>query len=251
MNDENIFEQKFTVFSYLTDRKSQLSPKDLLILMQEVAWAHVDSHDIGWSYLKQRGQFWALIRLYIKIDRFPKWNEQITIRTWGKPSDMLMHYRDHEILDEEGNVIIRSTSAWVILDFATAKPQKVDALPTHLYINTIKNAIKELPPKIQKVTFPEERAYKPVAYSDIDVNQHVNNSKYLQFAIDELDIEYVTGHDLKEIKINYIHQAKAGDYYAVQHVEVEPGNFITGIFSKEDARELCRLQTAWERKQEV
>ena len=247
MDTNNIFEQEFHIQSYLIDNKSQLSAQDLLRLMQEVAWAHVDKHNIGWDYLYQFNQFWAIARMHVKIIRMPKWHEKVILRTWGKVSEHVTYYRDHEMIDENGNIIVATTSTWAILDYATGRPQKVENFPTHLFVNDQRHAIVENAPKVKAIPFPEEeRMYQPVLFSNLDVNQHVNNSKYLQFAIDAFDIEYIQTHRLKEVFINFIRQAKQGDYYAVQYKEIEPNNFITGIYSKEGQCELARVQTIWE-----
>ncbi|MDR2979274.1 MAG: hypothetical protein LBV02_02365 [Bacteroidales bacterium] len=249
MDNKNIYEQSFKIYSYLTDCKGYLAPRQLLLLMQEVAWAHVDKHNIGWDYLYQHNQFWALTRLHVKIVRMPKWHETIKIRTWGKLSEMITHYRDHEVMDEAGNVIISATSTWVILDFATGRPQRVENLPTHLYVNEHRNAIVTSAPKIKAIPFPEEsRKYRPVVFSDLDVNQHVNNSMYLQMAIDSFPINYVETHQLSECYLNFIWQAKKGDYYAVQSADIAPDDIITSIFSKEGGRELARVETIWRGK---
>ncbi|MDR1758099.1 MAG: hypothetical protein LBR51_03965 [Bacteroidales bacterium] len=245
MDNHNIFEQEFPVFSYYVDYNRKLAPHYLLLMMQEVAWAHVEYHHIGWEFLAKANRFWALIRLHVQIDRMPRWNEVVRLRTWGKPADLLLHYRDHEMVDEQGNVIIRSTSAWVILDFKTGRPQKAEDLPTHLYVNNTRHAIEKRAPKIKTITLSETNPeYKPVLFSDLDVNQHVNNSKYLQFAIDAFDMNFLKTHELKDFNINFTRQAKAGDMYAVQFQEESPFSFISSIYAKEGG-ELARVQTSW------
>ena len=247
MSEKNIHEQDFTLSSCFIDCKSKLSPQHLLLLMQEVAWGHVEKHRIGWSYLQQFNQFWALIRLHAKIVRMPDWKETVTLKTWGKLSEGLSHFRDHEMTDKDGNIIIAATSTWVILDFTTGRPQKVTHLPSYLYVNEHKNAIVENAPKIKNLSFPEDtREYKSVLYSDIDVNQHVNNSRYLQFAIDALPFDYVQKHTLKEFYLNFTRQAKIGDSYSVQYEEIEKDNFITNIYVKDKGAELAKVQTIWE-----
>ena len=247
MQETNVHEQDFMLTSCFIDCKSQLSPQHLLLLMQEVAWGHVEKHGIGWDYLCQFNQFWALTRLHVKIIRMPQWKETITLKTWGKLSEGLTHFRDHEMVDKDENVIVAATSTWVILDFTTGRPQKALHLPTHLYVNEHKNAIVENAPKIKSISFPEDKhEYKPVLHSDIDVNQHVNNSKYLQFAIDTLPFDYVRKHTLKEFYLNFTRQAKLGDAYSVQYEEVEKDNFITNIYLKAGNVELAKVQTVWE-----
>lgn len=245
MNSSKCFEQDYQILSYFLDRKGQLSPYHLLKLMQETAWGHVDANNVGWNYLKQFNQFWALIRVHVIVDRFPKWNEEVVLRTWGKPSDALLHYRDHEMVDREGNVIIRSTSSWVILDFDSGKPQKV-SIPSHLYTNGELNAIAEKPPKIKMFDYGTEHSFQPVLYSDIDVNQHVNNSNYLQFVINHFDPQYIASHRLKEFYVNYISQLKLGDSYAVKHIETEPNHFISSVIHPQG--EACRIETIWEKE---
>ena len=214
--------------------------------MQEVAWEHVEKHQVGWDYLNQQNQFWALIRLHVKIFRMPKWKETVKLRTWGKLSEGVSHFRDHEMLDKEGNIIIAATSTWVILDFTTGRPQKATNLPSHLYVNEYKNAIIENAPKIKNISFPKEkREYKPVLYSDIDINQHVNNSKYLQFVIDALPFDYVQKHTLKEFYLNFTRQAKPGEIYTVLYEEIEKNNFIFNIYLQ-NGGELAKVQTIWE-----
>lgn len=246
--DQNVYEQEFIIRSYFTDCKSELAPQELLLLMQEVAWSHVEKHQVGWAYLQQFNFFWAITRIHARIIRMPKWNEKVVLKTWGKLSDRIAHFRDHEMLDADGKVIMESTSTWVILDTATGRPQKVENLPTHLYVNEHKNAIVENAPKIKAIPSGDKvPCYKPVLYSDIDVNQHVNNSKYLQFALDDLDINFIEKHRLTEFMINFLWQAKKGDYYTIQKEEIEKNNFISAIFSKEEKRELARVQTLWEK----
>ena len=246
MQETNVHEQDFIITSCFIDCKSQLSSQCMLLLMQEVALGHVDKHDIGWDYLRQFNQSWVLIRMHVKIIRMPQWKETITLKTWGKLSEGLTNFRDYEMIDKNGNVIVAATSTWVILDFTTGRPQKAQHLPTHLYINEYKNAIVENAPKIKHLSFPEnEREYKPVLYSDIDVNQHVNNSKYLQFAIDALPFDYVQKHTLKEFYLNFTRQAKLSDAYSVQYEKIEEGNFIANIYLKEEGVELAKVQTVW------
>ena len=246
MNTDNIYEQKFKILSFLIDNKSQLTPYYLLSYMQEVAWAHVNEYHLGWDYLQQYNMFWAIIRYHIIIERMPKWNEEVSLQTWGKPYSTLVQPRDYEMLDNNGNTIIRATSSWVILEKNTSKVQKMDDFGFKYFENEHKNAIVENVPKIQKFNFSGTPVYKHVVYSDIDINQHVNNARYFQWAMDEFSSEFHFKNEIKEIFINYLTQAKSNDSYAVQQKETESGNFNTNIISLNDNRELCRIKTIWE-----
>ncbi len=248
MNCNNIYEQKFKILSFLIDNKSQLKPYYLLSYLQEVAWAHVNEYNIGWDYLNHCNKFWAIIRYHIIIERMPKWNEEVILQTWGKPYGNLLQPRDFEMIDSNKNIIIRATSSWVILDKTTGKPQKLDDYKFKYFENKEKNAIFECAPKIEKTNFFNSPVIKQVVYSDLDINQHVNNARYFQWTMDEFSSEFHMKYELKEIFVNYIAQAKSGESYAVNYQEIKPGTFNTLIFSPDDNREFCRIKTIWNPK---
>ena len=82
-------------------------------------------------------------------------------------------------------------------------------------------------------------------FSDIDVNQHVNNVKYVQWALDNLPDGFQEQHVLKELSINFVTQAMLGDAYTVCHDFVAPDQVETAIRSAADGHDFCRLKTTW------
>ncbi|MEG1556302.1 MAG: thioesterase [Bacteroidales bacterium] len=250
MTDSYKFEKKIKIPSYLVDNQLNLTPTSLLSLMQEVAGEHSNLYNIGWYFLSQYHMFWALIKLHIKIERMPIWNEEILCTTWEKTHDFIIQPRDYEIFDSEGKLLIAATSSWVILDQEHGKPQKIDHFRNIMREQQDIHAIVEKAPKINKIDLPEKErcVFKPVLHSDLDMNDHVNNTKYAQWLVDDMGHLFSQTHLLKELFINYIAQAKCGEYYAIQTEEKAPNNFISSIITQEESREICRLQTIWEEK---
>ena len=50
-----------------------------------------------------------------------------------------------------------------------------------------------------------------VEYTDLDMNQHVNNAVYAKWAASLFDLDFRMIHDLKSIQINYLTAAKYGN----------------------------------------
>ena len=68
-----------------------------------------------------------------------------------------------------------------------------------------------------KVTFDnlskiEDRS---VRYNDIDLNGHLNNTKYIDYIIDTHDINFYKKYRVNEILINYEKEIKNGDRVAI------------------------------------
>lgn len=245
------FVQSFVITSYQVDMNKRLTVSCLLNMMQEVAWQHSTSCGAGWQDLKKENCFWALTKMHICIRRMPEWLEEVKLHTWGKPGPYVVQPRDFEMYDSAGNLLMQATSDWVILDFTTFKPQRLEHFNDKIACVADRHAIGSPAPKIPILKKSEDVQVHPVLFSDIDVNQHVNNVKYVQWTLDNLPVDYLFGHTLKELMINFVTQAKLGDSYRIVHDETAPGTIETAIRSAADGHDFCRLRTLWELKTET
>ncbi len=248
MQYPNIFESKIKVQSYLIDDEMQLSMPGLFGLIQEISSEHVSLCNIGWQHLKSKNLFWVLSKIQLQIQRLPQWSENIILRTWGKKPDLLVNPRDYEIVTENNELLLKGTSTWLILDGITGKIQKLDQFDENLVYPKDLSAIDERPGKVQKIDISGKCKYSHVLNSDIDMNKHVNNSHYIQWAVDSVSLFFKKSYRLKNAIVNYISQAKLGDMYGVISKRISKNLFITSIFSQEDNKEFCRIQSEWEAK---
>lgn len=238
------FEHKFRITSYDVDCDMNLAVNTLFCYLQETALTQVNLLDIGWDYLGQFNLFWALSKMYIKIERMPKWDEEIIVRTWARRHDVFTQPREFEIIDGSGLTIIRATSTWIILDGATGRFQRLDRFEERLPYWEERVAIEGAAPKIRKTDLPAEpMVYSKVLHSDLDRNHHVNNTKYLQWLFDSSDFEHKDISRLADLTVNYVSQARLGDEYTIDTQETEPGVFNSAIVAKEGHREICRIET--------
>lgn len=243
--NQNIYEEKIKIYSFLIDNQLKLAPDSMFSIMQEIAGDHAHSLGIGSRHLRTQNLFWALIKMHVIIDRMPLWDEIITLKTWAKPHDLMIQPRDFVFIDSNGNSILRATSCWVILDRLSSKPQRIGNFDAFLKEENI-DAIERRAPKIAKQELNQQLEFLPVLHSDIDLNEHVNNAKYLRWFIDSMGHEFNRTHQLKELYINYISQTKIGERYGISTNEIQPNNFISSIVSDSELREICRIQTIWE-----
>ena len=243
---EHPYIQKFTIPSYQVDMNKRLTVSYLLNLMQEVAWQHTTVCRAGWLDLAKENCFWALTKMRVRIYRMPNWLEEVELHTWGKPGPFVVQPRDFEMYDVDGKLLMQATSDWVILDCDTFKPQKLEHFNDRIACVDGKHAIETPAPKILPLKKQDGGEVHQVLFSDIDVNQHVNNVKYVQWALDNLPDGFQVKQSLKELSINFVTQAVLGDAYTVCHDFVAPDRVETAIRSAADGHDFCRLRTEWE-----
>ena len=211
---KSIWTTEFQVRSYESDRTGTLKPHSLLNYFEEAAQQHARELGFGYEQLKEQQRFWVLSRLEAVVDRSPRWGEKVTIETWPKSVSRLFAIRDFFIYDGQndngdGQPLVRATSAWLLMDAKAGRPLRPEKyLPQGpLLDNAKKSALDEVPGKIGfDEDGPEVVSTVAVQYSDLDVNDHVNNSVYLRW-IDDAVRKESQDRELLRLELNFLKEA--------------------------------------------
>ena len=131
-----------------------------------------------------------------------------------------------------GESLIDSTSSWVLMEKskrAIVRPnslgEAVDCNPQNTEFAIEDPAERILLPK----DFPLEKvAEHRVIYSDLDCNGHTNNAKYTVWAMDCLPSEVVMNHNIKDITINFNHEALFGETVTLYHAVKDGEHIVEG-----------------------
>lgn len=217
------FSKTFEVGSFQVKPDGNISLTSLADLFQEIAWAHADSADFGRN-LSEMNLMWALARLEINLLEFPKWGQTIRLFTGSKGADKLFAFRDFMIWDEDQRVLARGMSSWLLLNSATKRIQKPEAiLPPALFDPTLKP--DRQPPKLVargELTATEELK---VRFSDLDLNYHVNNTSYIRWVENILADQGIYPSDLS---INYLAECHKDDLVSLKVFQSQASGFIEG-----------------------
>ncbi|WP_399168469.1 hypothetical protein [Tepidibacillus sp. HK-1] len=104
--------------------------------------------------------------------------------------------------------------------------------------------------EMSKLDEPREIEYMKdftVRYSDIDTNKHVNNAKYVEWAIETIPLETVLNYSLNNIKAMYKKETKYGTKVQVRTEIVTESDQLRGLHQIVDEQDttLCLLETTW------
>ncbi|MDR1406297.1 MAG: hypothetical protein LBI89_03745 [Prevotellaceae bacterium] len=245
---QKILIEEYVVSTYHVDFDRKVTVPSLLLLLQDAAWKHAGQHGFGYSHLQAQGLFWVLAKIRVDIYRYPQWQERVRIETWGKLPELLTAFRDFEGFDREGNKLFAATSAWHILSAAGNRPQSMEDFKNRFPIAEGKHAIEEKPAKVPVAKKTRQTLPAAVLPSDLDMNLHVNNTRYVQWILDRFDFSFLQQRRLKEIEVNFLSQAKMGDSYIISTGLLSGSEFISSALRDEDGKELARVRTLWEKK---
>lgn len=243
------WENEYAISFYEVDTKNEVFLPVLWSFMQETAWHHADHLQLGYSHLMAQGCFWVLSRLSIQMEKYPRWGDQIKVKTWLTGTGRLFALRQFSISDSRGRVIGTAKSAWLVLDLNSRKPQRIGPLFKHIEHLFDGLPLAEEPPKIPgPVQLKMGKSYT-VRYSDIDMHHHVNNIKYIEWILDSFPFEMNQTHHIHTFEINFLGESSCGDTITIhsEMVQESPPAFLHTVVREIDGRELCRASTGWER----
>jgi acyl-ACP thioesterase len=111
--------------------------------VQEAAGAHARAAGVA-AAGSGAPQVWVLAELRLRVDRYPREGERVTVETW--PAARLggvRGYRDFSLVDAAGRPFGAGASLWLLLDTGSRRPERLpDAV---LALRTIDRPAVDLP----------------------------------------------------------------------------------------------------------
>ena len=221
----NIFTKEFTISSYDLNPRGQARLTSMADFFQEVAYHHASELGLGYEDMKSNKTTWVLSRMRIHMKRYPAWNDLIKLETWPSGAERLFALRDFRVLDSEGEVIGMASTAWLVLDIDTHRLIRPKEMMERFKM--IIHDVQMFDNSLDKIAIPGET--KPlnkhtVVFSDLDIVGHVNNVKYMEWCIDAITSSDDAEKEIRELEINFNHEALLGDRISIGGVEGEDGN---------------------------
>jgi medium-chain acyl-[acyl-carrier-protein] hydrolase len=229
MEKQRVWREELLVKSYDVDCTGRLNLQSLLSYFQEIAGNHATHLGVGYEDLRQRGLFWVLSRIKIRISRMPAWSEVISLATWPKGVDKLFALRDFRMLDVHNNTLVTATTAWLLLDRERNRPQRMDVLPVDIYDFEADHAISDVLDKLKHEYVLAPHHERRIMVSDLDVNYHVNNAEYVKWIIDSFDIDQMRTRAIHSIQVNYLDEAVFGDTVALWTGGKDDSYYVEGV----------------------
>lgn len=227
-------EERFRIRSYEIDGLGRARLRTITNFLQEAAVRQAIELGVA------RGQMssdltWMLSRLRLEMERWPRWENEVTVRTWPSGLDRLFALRDFELADGWGV----ATSAWLVVHVAKRRPVRI---PEQI------QALRPVDPRRVLVGFeelpePEGARYEasfPVRWTECDMNGHANQASYVGWAVDVLPEEFLAAHRPASLEIEFRAEARPGDV-----VVSRASGEVHSLRRERDGKELARMRIRW------
>ena len=238
-----VYEESFKVHTYEVDIHNRLTVQTLAQFLQESASNHAALLGFGVEYLLGNNRTWVLSRLAIEIEEFIPLGETITIKTWPAATEKLFFIRDFEITNSKGSIIGSATSYWIFIDTKNSRPVHPSKKEIVFDYENIERGFNRSLSKLPSQEDMEPSRSFHVRYSDLDLNNHVNNIKYIEWGMEGIDPVYKKKHIPFRLEINFLSEAKYDHIVELSMKKAISENFDHSLYIANN--EICRIKTGW------
>lgn len=190
------------------DMHRRLRLSVLFTMLQEAAIAHTEQLGAGRDKTLARGLLWVVTLQNVEICRLPEYDETVTLTSWAGKTMHLYFPRYSELRDESGQILIRASALWALMDRNTRRivfPEEHSVSIEGTCIGT------ELPlPAAPRMGALDRETAFTVPFSYADLNGHMNNTRYLDLVQDTLPLA-LTEQTPRKITVGYSGEARVGE----------------------------------------
>ena len=222
------YQMKMKIPFDMADMNGHIKLPDVILLSLQVSG--MQSIELGVSdkaILEDYNLVWIITDYDIEVVRLPRFAEEITIETEALSYNRLFCYRRFTIYDETGQELIHMMATFVLMDRDSRKVHAVEPEIVAPYQSDFdKKLIRG--PKYELLEEPVSKDYH-VRFYDLDMNGHVNNSKYLDWIFEVMGADFLTQYIPKKINLKYVKEVRPGEVItsAVEGTGLESKHEIT------------------------
>ena len=225
----DVYTENLKLRSKDVDMFRRLRTSELFKLLQEASIRHTEQLGMGREKTLDKGILWVLLMQRAEITRMPEYDEEITLKSWPGKTMHLLFPRFYSLESKAGEPLIRASALWSLVD---AKTRKV-VFPERYGVEIEGIVTGEeiaLPGSIRKQECCREKQFE-VPYSFVDLNGHMNNTRYFDLAEDCTGAA-AKGKHLKKIMTEYVNEARFGETLILRWNREEGEIFLSGESDK-------------------
>ena len=200
---------------------------NLLKIIQEIGARDIDARGFGKDKIFDQGMRWVISRIATKVNRIPAYDEEIEIVTFPEPPKWFFLPRYTSVLDMNGNVLLECETIWAVIDFKTRKP----VLPSSINLNIEYKDECEKTFEVDSKIIPLEATNtldRKILFTDCDINQHMNNTVYVEWACDLLGGDYLKSKKLVDWRMAYHTEAHEGEVLTMNYALKDDVLYVIG-----------------------
>ncbi len=213
------FTRDYFVHYYEADSSRRLTLPALVQYLEDIAIVHSSSVGLDLSYYRDNRCGWMLLKWDVEIRALPSFGDSVRVSTRVHAMKGFMADREFALHAADGTELARARSNWLLVDTERRRPMRVpqdqyerfgvspESSSSFVTIADVAfpvRAARDGPPPSEGLSPSCEPSSRVRArHGDIDTNRHVNNVRYLAWALDTLPGDFFDRMSPVGLRANY------------------------------------------------
>ncbi|MBR2861297.1 MAG: hypothetical protein IKB86_05620 [Clostridia bacterium] len=225
----SVFSEKHLLKASDFDCFGNLAPRIILELFASAAKNHAEKLGIGFEEMLAKNLLWVILKTKFDIIKNPAKDQIVTVQTWPKKPRRLDFEREYLILSESGEVLIKGSSQWAVIDSNTRRLAKADNVYYKIDEFYSKQNYEEKLLRVEDfIPFGKGKKIKMLR-CHLDSNNHVNNAHYADFVLEA--INSAEKMNIRQMQIDFHKELLEGDTVEVFYQKDENGILAKGVIN--------------------
>ena len=246
-----VYRKKYEINYYDVDYKLNCKLPSLANFFCDIGNNQSESLGDTIEVLTEKNMAWVFYQYDIKVYEYPRYREVVNIETKATGFKKFYANRGYRVINEDGKLLAEATALFFLIDIEKRKPMRISDEQVDLYGAQDVAGIKVDMDKLLKLEREDVKVKFNIRYSDIDSNGHVNNSKYMEWAIESMPRDIIEKYKLDRIKVVFEKETYYGhEIEVITQIDHNDDNSIKTVhlIKSEDGLELTKLEMDWSRE---
>lgn len=232
--------------SYELDHRGALPCWVIYRFLQEAAERNAVTLGFDTETLLKDHLTWMLVRLQLRVDRYPEGRSQIVVNTWPSGVDSRYALRDFRLFTEGQQAPFAvATSFWLLIDTRRKRPVTVaNVLHPDLVLSGAHMVTEPFPALGLGVPPVHDYAFR-VRRADVDMNDHVNNVHYVEWIAESVPEDLWRNADIVTLDVEYKRAVRFGETIRVESHAMDETTWYHRMTSDTRSGDVLLARTVW------
>lgn len=203
-----------------------VKPSTMLKIMQNVATEDAANHGATYASMRENDLIFVVSKIIVEFDRLPCLDECLEMRSWNPCTAGVSFVRNYDFCVGDEH-IGKATSRWVLVSYSQRKIMRPDALLAQVITNDTE--MFDMEPS-RRIKLPDGVEHLVATYraslTDMDVNRHVNNTRYGDLLVDYSGVDF-DKKTIKGFEIHFASELKVGESVDIESAIDDNVSYVT------------------------
>ncbi|MCP3898181.1 MAG: hypothetical protein GY707_00435, partial [Desulfobacteraceae bacterium] len=190
-------------------KSGELKIVNIMNILQDIAVEYALKLKISSKDIAKKNLFWVISRYQIEICDTANLNENLIVSITRGAHKRLYDLRWFKIENESKKEIVKALGSWVVINKQTGTPCHLDKFMTKdmLCENSLDVDTKQFFYNLPVVHNTDYEQIFKIRMHDLDLNKHVNNSTYVEWAVETLPEDILNNFAIKMINVTFMKES--------------------------------------------